>query len=750
MLATPSFAEQKVEVTDKIALPGKMSSSTPYTNYTRLILDSSGKNVYGLSDIDNGYKGRATHWSGDNYQNKKDLGSLLEDNGGTSQITSIAQDGKILGGIALNETDYLDREHGSIWSGAGFANKKALPPDHHNSTSYVYALSGDGKVIAGSRAGWSNLAILKNDGSDWTKATELPKLPISGWFTIDDSRVLALSYDGSIAVGGSINDYQGAATRPVVWHGDNWQTITDLGTLKADNIGGGQANAISDDGKIIGGWSAVDDRANTSATIWTGDNWQTKIRLNGLTNYSNDPHYEATEIYALTKDGKIAGGTSTDDSKQGDRPVVWSGDNYEVITDLGTLDANNRMEGVVTSFNGDGTIIAGFSEDANNDRGSWKPVVWKVKYTDTTPPPTTPTPPNTGTTPTPVTPPPTTPVTPTPPVTVTPVTPTPVTPPVVTPTPTPPTTPIVVAKIDVDNTVKTVAKLGGDSFTLMSMQSHALDRLQYNCVRHQGFCFGLQEDVHFGNTTDDNRTRDVAVGANVGYGFGNGLSVGVSLDHSINRKLPTSYRHQGDGVGVGAMVRYRSPIGIFGEVSAAYDNYTAQIARPLLDNTELGVNESKISGTAYTAKVGKEFGTGSKAIRAYVGVSHKDISRDAYTENESTAFPISYGKMSFKKTSAIAGAKTQFGLTNAVSWVSDVQLAQKLSGDDPTFTASLTGVDKYDFAHTTAPAKTTGVFATGVRYQVAPNTHTEFLPYVNKGENGETGKGAVFRLESFF
>lgn len=676
-----------------------------------------------------------------------------------SQITAIAQDGKILGGIGNAKTSINDRVHAGIWN----ANNKRqiLTEDPARSTSYIYALSGDGQIIAGSLDGYSQLAILRNDGSDWAKAIPLPKLehkaPRLGG--IDGSQVSALNYDGSIAVGKSISNFADTANttniRPVVWTGNNWQTLIDLGTLRANNLGTGHATAISEDGKIIGGYSDVDDRANSSATIWTGEKWTTKIRLKSLTSsHQNNQYHNSTSIYALTKDGKIAGGTSTtdDNQKKGHRPVIWSGENYEVITDLGTLDKGlldirkpNQKQGIVTSFNDDGTIIAGFSEDDHNERGSWKPVVWKVKYTDaSTTPPTNP----------PVNPPTVTP--PSNPPAVNPPTP-PITSPVVTPpsNPNPPTTtpptipPVVIAKIDVANTLATINKMGQDSFTLMSMQSHALDRLQYSCSNHQGACFGIQQDINASKDKSNNKTQDTAVGLNIGYGFGNGLSAGILLDHSIHRKLPDSYRHHDNNVGIGMVVYYQSPTGYFGEISGAYDKYSATITRPTLANTELGVNDADIKGVAYGMKFGKTFGA-NQNHRLYTGISHHNITRDAYSENTETAFPVSYGKMQYQQTSAILGANTKMLITHTLSWVSAVAIKHRLSGNDPTYRASLTGVDKYEFSHTSTPAKTQGYVATGLQYQIAPSISATFSPYISKTATGNNSTGALLRLEGVF
>lgn len=305
------------------------------------------------------------------------------------------------------------------------------------------------------------------------------------------------------------------------------------------------------------------------------------------------------------------------------------------------------------------------------------------------------------------------------------------------------------AKIDVANTTQTINKLGADSFSLMAMQSHALDRMQYSCRVARGVCFGTQHDFTMSKDDNHHKTRDTAIGVNAGYGFGNGVSVGVSLDHSLNRKLPNSYRHDGDDVGVGAVVRYQSPQGYFGEVSGAYDDYTATISRPLLANTELGVNKADIKGVSYGVKVGKEFGDVNR-YRAYVGAKQRNISRDAYTENDNTAFPISYGKMEYKDTTATVGASANVKLGQKFAWVSDVAGEYRLNDDKPTYTASLTGTEKHDFGSQVTPEKWRGQVATGLRYYALPNTHLEVLPYVGVNATGNDYQGVTFRVESKF
>lgn len=144
--------------------------------------------------------------------------------------------------------------------------------------------------------------------------------------------------------------------RAIVWSGDNWATKTDLGTLRSDNLGQANANAISADGKIIGGQSYSDIigtnynsnlindspnnnlsyRDNTAAIIWSGDNWATKTNLGTLAT----GNYGPSAVTALSADGTIAGGRAVNNSFI-TRAIIWSGYQWATKTDLGTLKSDN-------------------------------------------------------------------------------------------------------------------------------------------------------------------------------------------------------------------------------------------------------------------------------------------------------------------------------------------------------------------------------------------------------------------------
>ena len=76
---------------------------------------------------------------------------------------------------------------------------------------------------AAAAPGVTDLGTLKNDNSG-------------------SSAAYAISSDGSVVVGDSFiipNSYGLTDPRATIWSGSNWANKTDLGTLKADNSGGG-------------------------------------------------------------------------------------------------------------------------------------------------------------------------------------------------------------------------------------------------------------------------------------------------------------------------------------------------------------------------------------------------------------------------------------------------------------------------------------------------------------------------------
>ncbi|WP_174889700.1 hypothetical protein [Candidatus Williamhamiltonella defendens] len=130
----------------------------------------------------------------------------------------------------------------------------------------------------------------------------------------------------------------------------------DLGTLRGNNSGDSEINALSADGKIAGG-RAEHNSGDTHAAIWFGHNWKDKLDL-GTLSRDNSGH---SEIKALSSDGKIAGGWASNNSDSGTHAAIWFGHNWKHKLDLGTLKRDNSGTSQVTALSADGKTVAGIS-----------------------------------------------------------------------------------------------------------------------------------------------------------------------------------------------------------------------------------------------------------------------------------------------------------------------------------------------------------------------------------------------------
>ena len=181
------------------------------------------------------------------------------------------------------------------------------------------------------------------------------------------SQANAVNSDGSQVFGQAVND--NGENRAVVWSGSNWANKTDLGTLKTDNSGSSQVNAISADGLVVAGEAASDNNFRR-AVVWSGSNWTTKTDLGTL----KADNSGSSVVYALSRDGSVAiGGAADDGHVYWLRPIVWSGSNWATKTDLGTLRTDNTGFSLATAVSDDGSIVVG---SATSDSEVSRAIVW--------------------------------------------------------------------------------------------------------------------------------------------------------------------------------------------------------------------------------------------------------------------------------------------------------------------------------------------------------------------------------------
>ncbi|MDP8079024.1 hypothetical protein [Phocoenobacter skyensis] len=487
------------------------------------------------------------------------------------------------------------------------------------------------------------------------------------------SKAQALSSDGTIAGGWSHYDNYNGIKRAIIWSGKNWQNKTDLGTLRSDNTGSSMVLALSSDGTIAGG-RAYNDNHDERATIWSGKNWQNKTDLGTL----NSDNTGYSEVQALSSDGTIAGGWAN-----GGGAVLWKIKYPEkkVIPAAKIEDiAKRTIPAAKIEDIAKRTIPAAKIEDIA------KRTIPAAKIQDIAKPIAK---------------------------------------------------PEVVAKIDVENTKLSMARLGNDAIGVISLQSQILQRLQQSRYLKQGKVgYGVRQDMakQQGDTT-------ASVGLGLSYGVGYGITAGINLDKSLSRQLPKSYKTDGN-TGLGIFANWKGE-NWFVETTAAWQKDKVKVARPLLANTEAGSNKTTMKGSAVSLTTGYDFGN----VSVYSSLRHRQVSRDAYVE-KNAEFAASFAKFSYKDTALALGVNTTFPLTEKLNLLASAEVEQQLNNNAPTYAVSMPAVGS--FSKTAKIRKTRGRVQAGLSYDFSPKFMVSFTPYYESTAFGYNGWGTSLQLKGVF
>lgn len=292
-----------------------------------------------------------------------------------------------------------------------------------------------------------------------------------------------------------------------------------------------------------------------------------------------------------------------------------------------------------------------------------------------------------------------------------------------------------------------MGQLGADSIAALNLQHQGLRRLQDGCQSEGGkLCYRLQQnlDAISGN-------KDVSVGLNLGYGFSNHLSAGLTLDHSLHRDLPGSYHDRRNNVAAGLYARWQQNTdgtGWYLHPAIGWSSYKVKMHRPTLANTEAGIGHSRVKGAAYSFTAGQDFAVSSGSrLGWYAAVRHSNVHRDAYSE-ANVAFPVHYGKMQLKDTAAVAGARASIPLGNKLQWRVAAEVEQSINTDKPVYTANAQYVGRVK--HEVDVKKTRGQFSTGLGYQIMPGLSLDFDAHVGQSIFGGTSWGTGLKLNGQF
>ena len=623
-------------------------------------------NSYGLTDP------RATIWSGSGWGTKTDLGTLKTDNSGYSSATALSGDGLVVGGSASNDNG---EQRGIIWSGSNWTTKTDLGTLNADNSGWssVQALSRDGSVAVGDAASNDRSYLQRPivwSGSNWATKTQLGVL--------DDSYgtsgiASAVSDDGSIVVGSVSVDSSNLRHRAIVWSGRNWADKKDLGTLKRDNSGESYGNAVSGDGSLVFG-DAENDNGDTHATVWSGSNWATKTDLGTLK--SDNSGYSTAR--AASSDGSVVGGVADNDNGN-QRATVWSGSNWSTKTDLGTLKTDNSGGSSVLGISADGNFAVGQADSDNYVRAA----VWNLRNLNNARP------------------------------------------------------------TDTANTRASLSLLSADTAAMLAQRARAAQTLLDTCRADGGkFCYsaGYTHDVGHGA-----RSRGARFA--FGYGFTDNFDAAVSLSAPFHADENRSH-HLKSGTGLGISARLHNKDGWYVVPAAAFESDKTRISRPHLSGTENPVNNVRVKSRAYSLTFGQDLASGDKSYGWYAAVRRTEAKRPAYAEDAGLSFPFAYGAAELKETELAIGTKARLPLGSGLSWYGSAEIAQRVGGGKTRFTASAPFFGAFEEARETA--RTRPSVQTGVDYAFGPATAVSLGGYIGRNAFSGTDKGVFLKLDGKF
>ncbi|WP_157989971.1 hypothetical protein [Candidatus Erwinia haradaeae] len=175
--------------------------------------------------------------------------------------------------------------------------------------------------------------------------------------------IFNMSSDGKVAGGNIYTD--GEWTQATIWFGPAWDTKIFLPVKKGGHVGPwyfSTVRSFSADGKIAGGNAPVETDTQ-HAVIWSGENWQT---ITNLDEWKPDDVI-VSKVNSLSADGRIAGGSSTENIYHKVHGMIWSGENWGTKTDVGLLHTTVPVHSVVSVLSADGKVAGGYFSAASGE-----------------------------------------------------------------------------------------------------------------------------------------------------------------------------------------------------------------------------------------------------------------------------------------------------------------------------------------------------------------------------------------------
>lgn len=137
--------------------------------------------------------------------------------------------------------------------------------------------------------------------------------------------------------------------------------------------------------------------------------------------------------------------------------------------------------------------------------------------------------------------------------------------------------------------------------------------------------------------------------------------------------------------------------GLEARLAGAYNDKDLTVTRNSGLNSEAGSGSTSLISKAISASIsyGKQLGNSNWIASPYAGIRHVKITRDAYTENNSIANPLTYSSLREGTTIALLGLRLNGRITERTNVMGTIGLEQDLNHNVGNYAA--TGIDPLSF-----------------------------------------------------
>ena len=137
--------------------------------------------------------------------------------------------------------------------------------------------------------------------------------------------------------------------------------------------------------------------------------------------------------------------------------------------------------------------------------------------------------------------------------------------------------------------------------------------------------------------------------------------------------------------------------GIEARLAGAYNDKDLTVTRNQGLNSEAGSGSTSLISKAISASIsyGKQLGNSNWIASPYAGIRYVKITRDAYTENNSVANPLTYSSLRDETTIALLGLRLNGRISERTNLMGSIGLEQDLNHNVGDYAA--TGIDPLSF-----------------------------------------------------